>query len=158
MGAETYRSGGNPAVYDTGANGGATRSDGERAVDEVRSIGRLFADLSSDMSTLLRKEVQLAQAETMEKVRVAAQAGGMMGAGGAVAYAGLILVLVALAFLLANWMEFWIAAGIVGLVALVIGVVLLLAGRNRLKETQLAPEKTIDSVKDIVNDMKETVR
>jgi membrane-bound ClpP family serine protease len=94
----------------------------------------------------------------MEKVRVAAQAGGMMGAGGAVAYAGLILVLVALAFLLATWMEFWIAAGIVGLVALVIGVVLLLAGRNRLKETQLAPEKTIDSVKDIVNDMKETVR
>lgn len=177
MGAETYRDssaawGDHPSnreamrATSNGAGGvntgametGSMETGGMRAADEMRSIGRLFNELSTDMSTLLRQEVQLAQAETMEKVRGYGQAGGMMGAGGAVAYAGVILLLVALAFLLAQWMEFWIAAGIVGLLTVAVGAVLLISGRNRLKKIDPAPEQTLSTAKELVNDLKEQVR
>ena len=128
---------------------------------ESQSLGDLFSELSSDMSDLLRKEVALAQAEVMTKVFWAIPPtflAGTAAAGGMVAYGGLILLLIALSFFLAQWMEFWIASGIVAIVTLVIGLIMLQVGRSRLQSTSLTPEKTIESLKDDVQWAKEQVQ
>lgn len=125
---------------------------------DQRSLGQLFGELSTDLSDLLRKEVMLAQAEATEKVKSVAQGAGMAVAGGFVAYAGFVVLLMALAFLLNLWMDLWLATLIVAGVTLAAGAALLVIGRNKLKSTQLKPEQTIDSLKENVEWAKEQVR
>ncbi len=128
------------------------------SASENRSLGELFSELSADMSDLLQKEVALAQAEMMGKVSKVAGGAGMAVGGGMVAYAGLILLLITLAFFLAQWMAVWVALGIVAVIALAIGLVLLQVGRGRIQNTSLTPEKTIESLKDNAEWVKEQVR
>lgn len=125
---------------------------------ESRSLGDLFGDLSADMSELLRKEVALTQAEVMAKASVMARGASTAAVGGLVAYGGLILLLIALSFFLAQWMEFWVASGIVAIVTLLIGLIMLQAGRSRVQNTSLTPEQTIESLKDDVQWAKEQVQ
>lgn len=125
---------------------------------ESRSLGDLFSDLTTNMSELLRNEVTLAQAEVMAKVSVIAKGAGTAAVGGLVAYGGLILLLIALSFFLTQWMEFWIASGIVAIVTLVIGLILLQVGRSRMQNTSLTPDQTIESLKDDVKWAKEQVQ
>lgn len=125
---------------------------------EARSLGQLFAELSADLSDLLHKEVMLAQAEATEKVSNLAKGAGMAVAGGFIAYAGFVVLLIALATLAAQWIEPWMATAAVAALTLVIGLILLMAGRSKLKNTQLKPEETIDSLKENVEWAKEQVR
>ncbi len=114
---------------------------------ENRSLGELFSELSADMSELLQKEVALAESEMMAKVSKIAGGATMAASGGMLAYAGVILLLIATSFFLTQWMAFWIASGLVAIVTLVVGLIVLQVGRGRMKEVSLAPEQTIDSLK-----------
>ncbi len=138
---------GRPEVYVT-----------ESTVPENRSLGELFSELSADMSELLRQEVALAQAEMSGKVSKIAAGAGMAAGGGMLAYAGLILLLIAISFFLTQWMVFWIASGIIAIVALVIGLILLQVGRSRIQNTSVTPDKTIESLKQDVEWAKEQVQ
>src|ERR1041384_1430658 len=71
------------------------------------SIGSLFTDLTDDMGRLVRQEIELARVETMQKVTKAMRSVIMIVAGGLVAYAGLIVVLIAVAILLGQVMPYW---------------------------------------------------
>ena len=82
-----------------------------------KSLGDLFSDLTQETSSLLRQEVQLAKAELTHSATEAARGIGMLIGGGAVAYAGLLFVLLAVVFgLIKAGLEPWLAALIVGLV------------------------------------------
>src|SRR5215212_11832520 len=87
-----------------------------------RSLGDLFSDLTRETSTLLRQEVQLAKAELTQSATEAVRGIGMLVAGGAVAYAGLLFVLLAIVYGLieAGW-DAWLSALVVGLVVVAIG-------------------------------------
>ncbi|MCB0056714.1 MAG: phage holin family protein, partial [Caldilineaceae bacterium] len=61
------------------------------------SLGMLFADLSDQVSTLMRREVELAKVETQETISAATGAAVSIISGGVIAYAGLIIVLQAIA-------------------------------------------------------------
>lgn len=153
----------NTDVYAGGAPGydgePGTRTYGPAdAGSDPRSLGQLFSELSADLSDLMRKEVMLAQAEITEKAAKTAKGAGMAAAGGFVAYAGVILLLLAIAFLLSQWMATWIAMGIVAVLTLVVGLILLQVGVGRIKTTELKPEQTIDSLKENVEWAKEQVR
>ena len=63
-----------------------------RAQDE-RSLGELFAELSRETGVLVRKEVELATTELTAKARTAATHVGTIAAGGALAHAGLLVLL-----------------------------------------------------------------
>ena len=65
---------------------------------DERSLGDLFSDLSRETTTLVRQEVQLAKAELTQSATEAARGIGMLVAGGAVAYAGLLFLLLAIVF------------------------------------------------------------
>jgi xanthine/uracil permease len=118
-------------------------------VRDERSLGDLFSDLSRETTTLVRKEVQLAKAELTQSATEAARGIGMLVAGGAVAYAGLLFLLLAIVFGLieAGW-DPWVSALVVGLVVVAIGAVLVLRARESLKPANLAPRRTIETLKE----------
>jgi len=125
----------------------ATRSTLLTTADGDPSLGDLVMGLTDDLTTLVRKEVELAKAELQENVQEGAKAGGMVAAGGLVAYAGLLLILAAIAVALGDWWDnYWLSAAVVGLVTGIIGWVMLNGGLNQLKQVSLVPHKTISSL------------
>lgn len=127
-----------PGVYQSTI---LTTADGEP------SLGDLVVGLTDDLTTLVRKEVDLAKAELQESAQKSAKAGGMLAAGGMVAYAGLLFILAALAIALGNWWDnYWLSTAVVGLLTALIGWLVLNSGLNQLKEVSLVPRKTVDSL------------
>ena len=116
---------------------------------DERSLGDLFSELSRETTTLVRQEVQLAKAELTQSATEAARGIGMLVAGGAVAYAGLFFLLLAIVFGLieAGW-DAWLSALVVGVVVVAIGAVLVLRARESLKPANLAPQKTVETLKE----------
>ena len=112
------------------------------------SLKEFFADLSNSITTLFRKEIQLVRAETSEKVTQVGVALGSIAGGAILALAALIVLLQALVIGLT---EAGIPAGwaslIVGVVVAVVAYVLIHKGTNDLKASQLAPTRTMDSLK-----------
>jgi hypothetical protein len=121
------------------------------------SLGTLFSELSTDLSTLVRQEIELARTETTEKVSTAARSAGALVAGGLIAYAGVIVVLIAVAILLGEIMPLWLAMLIVGLVVLVIGAIMAISGKNKLANLNVVPEKTVETLKEDARWAKEQV-
>jgi hypothetical protein len=124
-----------------------------------RSLGDLFGDLSRQLGTLVQKEIQLAKTEMTARVTTVGRDAAMMGAGGALAYAALLLGLMALAFLLAElitstWLGFLIVAIVVGVIA----AVLIQRGRAELQRTDLTPRQTIETIKEDAEWAKEQVK
>lgn len=125
--------------------------------ENERSLGQLLTDITNDLSTLLRKEIQLARVETMEKASQATQSVVLMVAGGLVAYTGVIALVIGIIVALANWMPLWVSALIVGVLLAIVGFVLIQSGRNSLKQMSVVPEKTIESIKEDAEMVKEKV-
>jgi hypothetical protein len=126
--------------------------------DSSRSLGELFSELTSDMSTLMRKELQLAQAEMTEKLSAATRSVVLMVAGGLIAYAGLLGLLAALVIGLGGLMPYWLSALLVGLAVLIVGVVLVQSGRSSLAHLHVVPEKTVETLKENTEMVKEKLQ
>lgn len=122
------------------------------------SIGQLLSEISTDMSTLVRKEIELARAETSEKISRATRSATILVAGGLVAYAGVIVMLIAAAILLGAVMPYWLSSLIVGLVVLVIGAVMIVSGKNTIANMSVVPEKTVQTLQEDAQWAKEQVR
>jgi hypothetical protein len=133
--------------------------DLNRAPDSNRSMPELLSSALSQVSTLFRKEIQLARAEMGEKFGEAAGAITPIAAGGAMLLGALILLLFALAALLVS---FGLAVGwsqlIVGVVAAAIGYALVRSGISKLKTSNLMPERTAEQLSRDAQVAKEQVR
>jgi drug/metabolite transporter (DMT)-like permease len=113
-----------------------------------RSFKELFGDLTSSVSTLFRKEIELARAEASEKVGQAAFAAGSLAAGGILALAALIILLQALVIALTELgLAPALASLIVGGIVAIIAFALIYKGMNDLKASNLAPSRTVDSLR-----------
>jgi uncharacterized membrane protein YqjE len=114
-----------------------------------RGVGELVKDLAGQTSTLVRQEIQLAQAEMTTKGKLAGRGAGML-AGAAVA--GLLALMALSAVLIAaldTAMPLWLAALIVTLLWAVIAGVLAARGRTELRRaTPPVPEQTVETVKE----------
>ena len=142
------------------AQGIARSWDDESAAANQASMGQLFRELASDLSELTHKEIQLAQTEMMEKVSHASKAVISMVAGGLLAYAGLLVLLAAVALALTTFLnlDLWLSSLIVGAIVVIVGLVMLQSGRSALKNTNIAPEKTVDSLKENAAWVKEKIQ
>lgn len=129
----------------------------EQQRDE-RTIGELFAELARETSTLVRQEVELAKTEMTQKATSAGKDAGMIGAGGALAYAGLLAILAAVIIGLGELIPLWISALLVGLVVVGIGYVLIQRGLTAIKQISPAPRQTIESLKEDKDWVKEQTR
>ncbi len=113
----------------------------------AESIPELIKDLATDLSTLLNKEIQLAKSEAREAASDVQKAVGAIATGAVLAMAGLVVLLMSAVYGLSNIMELWLAALIVGAVALLIGFIMVNGGKKKMSARSLAPDRTIDSVK-----------
>ena len=109
-----------------------------------RPIFDIIGDAAQNLTNLVRAESRLARAEVAENIGRAGAGIGMMAFGGILAIPALVVLLeAAVAALMASGMSPALAAVIVGGVALIIGLVLLMAGTRRLKAASLVPDRTI---------------
>jgi hypothetical protein len=113
-----------------------------------RSLGELFAELAQETSTLVRQEVNLAKVEMSDKASRAGKHIGVLTAGGAVAYAGLLAILAAVIVLLDNVMPLWLSALLVGVVVAVVGYLLVRRALDALKREDFAPRQTMETLKE----------
>ena len=119
------------------------------AQQDDRSLGELFAELSRETGILIRKEIELATTEMSAKVRIAGAHVGIVAAGGALAHAGLLVLLAALVIGLAQLgVTPWLSALIVAVLTMVIGYALVNTGLTRLKRTSITPKQTIETLKE----------
>ncbi|HYH92636.1 MAG TPA: phage holin family protein [Candidatus Saccharimonadales bacterium] len=117
--------------------------------NDDRSLGRLFGDLSRQLTTLVRQEIDLARTEMSAKAKAAGRDVAMIGAGAALLYAALLALLVTVGLVLIELgLAAWLAALIVAVAVGAIGGVLVMRGRDALARQSLAPERTISTVKD----------
>jgi xanthine/uracil permease len=127
--------------------------------DESRGIGDLLGDLGRQVSTLVRKEIDLARVEVTSSVSRMGRGAATAGAGGALGYAGLLVLLGAAVFgLIDAGLDAWLAALIVGAVALIIGAVITSIGVKQVQATNIAPTQTAETVRENVEFVKETMR
>jgi hypothetical protein len=127
------------------------------ALREDRSIGELFGQLTQDMTLLVRQELQLARSEMSEKIsRVTSNLISVL-AGGFVAYVGALALVAALILGLHELADIspWVSALIVGALFAIAGYVMLNRGLKELKRVDLAPRRTVETLKDDVQWAKE---
>jgi len=119
--------------------------------DTDQPVGELLKELSTQTSTLVRQELELARLELTEKGKAAGFGLGMFGGAGAFGFWALGALTATVILLLATAMKSWLAALIVTAALGVIAGVLALTGRTKLSQaTPPKPEQTTESVKEDV--------
>jgi hypothetical protein len=93
-----------------------------------------------------------------EKLSAATRSVVLMVAGGLIAYAGLLGLLAALVIGLGGLMPYWLSALLVGLAVLIVGVVLVQSGRSSLAHLHVVPEKTVETLKENTEMVKEKLQ
>ncbi|GIH92713.1 phage holin family protein [Planobispora siamensis] len=120
------------------------------------STAELVRQVSEGVSRLVRDELRLAKIELAEKGRHAGRGAGLFGGAGVVALFGAGAMVAAVILLLALVMPAWAAAAVVGAVLLATAAVLGLMGKRQVQEVgSPAPERTIRSVKNDIDAVKE---
>ena len=120
----------------------------QQVYKEEQSIGDLFSELAGETGTLIRQEVALAQAELTSKATTAGKNVGFLVMGGAVAYAGMLAIVAGVIMGLAYFIPAWIAAILVGAVIGVAAYILISSALTALKNADLKPNETVDSLKE----------
>lgn len=118
------------------------------------SVGQLIGEVTSDLSTLLRQELELAKAEVKQEATKSGKAFGMLGGAGFAGYMVALFLSIALWWGLANAMDEGWAALIVAALWAVIAAVLTTLGRQRLRTVNPKPERTIQTLKEVPDALK----
>lgn len=126
----------------------APHPDERRPDPADTSVGELIGNISNDLSQLFRQEVELAKAEVRVEAAKAGKAAGLLGGAGFAGYLAVVLLSFALVFGLANVMDAGWAALIVAVVWAAVGAVLYTTGRKRLKTVDPVPRRTVETIKE----------
>jgi len=118
-----------------------------------RSLGELISEVTTDLSTLMRQELELAKAELQQTAARAGKGAGMLGGAAVAGYFVLLFVSVALWWAIGSATGLGWSAVIVAVIWALIGAVLYAAGRKSLKTVRGLP-RTTDTVKKIPDALK----
>ncbi|PNI08728.1 hypothetical protein CXX84_09025 [Arthrobacter sp. AFG7.2] len=104
------------------------------------SLGELLGDVTRDLSTLMRQEVELAKAEAKQSATKAGKGAGMLAGAGVAGHFVLLFLSLALMFALGALMPLGWAALIVAVIWGIIAAVLASIGRKELKQIKGMPQ------------------
>jgi len=117
------------------------------------SLGDLLAEVSRDISTLMRQEVELAKAELKRTAKQTGKGAGLYGGAGVAGFYALLFLSIALwwglGYLMGNAWSAVIVAAVWGIVA----AVLYFTGKKELDEVEGMPQ-TVETVKEIPDALK----
>ena len=128
-------------------------------IKDDRSLGELLGDLARESGVLVRQEIALARAEMSAKASAVGKDLGYLAVGGLIAYAGFLALVAAIIIgLAAVGLPWWLSALIVGLVVAGIGYVLVQKGLTALRNEDLGPKHTVESLQENAQWAKEQVQ
>jgi hypothetical protein len=135
---------------------GAVRTTSPRNSDVTDvSVGELVGQVTSDLSTLMRQELELAKAEIKAEVSKGGKAAGILGGAGGAGYFALLFLSLTIALALGEL--FGEGLGALALGALVVTVLygiaaalLYLRGRREMQNVSPAPTQTVETLKEDV--------
>lgn len=127
---------------------GPAATSGTTPADDQRGLGEIVGDVTRDLSTLLKQEVELARAELKAEAAKAGKGAGLLGGAGLAGYLVLLFTSFALMFLLDNWMPVELAALLTAVLWGIVAAVLAASGRKALKETNPQLPRTQQTLKE----------
>ncbi len=113
------------------------------------SVGTLLGDVTRDLSTLMRQELALAQAEVKQEVAKTAKGAGALTGAALAGYFVLLFLSIALWSALSNLMDAGWAGLIVAVVWGIAAAVLFVTGRGQLRRVHPKPERTVDTLSQV---------
>ncbi len=119
-----------------------------------RTIGQLVADVSHDMSTIMRNEIALAKAELTKGAKSVGVGAGLFAGAAFVGLLGVIFLFHTLAMVIAIWLPEWAGYLIVTGLLFVVAGILALVGKNAIAKAQTKPERTIRNAQETVEVVK----
>ena len=115
------------------------------------TFGELLHGLVNDTIILVQQEFRLFKAEIVEKLIHIRQSSGQLVAGALVLYAGLGILILAAIFGFAEFLPFWLAALLIGLLFVIFGALTARSGQMLFKQVRWAPTRTLTSVQATIN-------
>lgn len=110
-------------------------------------LSGLFANLRQEATLLVKREIELARVEAGQKVGQITRGAVALAVGGAVLFIGILFLMLAGTWGLSRVVDPWLAALIVGCAVLLVGVVMLLKGISNMKNLNMTPERTLETLK-----------
>ena len=128
--------------------------NGEREAEPVgasrRPLAEMIKELAQDASALIHQEMALARAEVRQNLKDLTKNVAEIAVGGGIAVVGLLVLvaftIIGLGLLLGG--TYWLSSLIVGVVLLAGGGFFVASGVRGLGKSSLAPEQTMDSLRD----------
>jgi uncharacterized membrane protein YqjE len=118
--------------------------------EDARSLGDIVGDIASDLSTMVRSELELAKTEAKQEVAKAGKGAGLFGGAGVSGFLALLFFSLFAMYLLGNAMDLEWAALIVFAVWAVIAAVMAVLGRKQMKDVNHQLETTQKTLKEDV--------
>ena len=134
------------------------RSPERQLAGDNRSIGEIFSDLTSNLSTLMRQEVALAKAEVRKSATEAGKGAGMFAGAGLAAHLMLMFLSLAVWWAIAHLLDsdapkFGWSFVIVAVIWAIIAAILAAMGKSSMNKVEGAPQ-TAQTVSEIPNALK----
>lgn len=117
------------------------------------SLGELVGEVMRDLSTLIRKEIELAKAELTDTAKKAGAGAGMFGGAAYGAMMAVLFLSIALWWALALLVGGGWSGVIVAVLWAIIAAVLYSVGRAQVKQVRGAPQ-TVETIKEIPETLK----
>jgi heme exporter protein D len=139
-----------------GATGASVYGNGDNGQPDVanRSVGELIGEVTRDLSTLMRQELELAKAEVKQEAAKAGKGAGMLAGAGIAGHLMLIFLSLTLVYFLFTLFggndpaDYVWAALIVTVLWGIVAAVLAMSGRKQLQQVNPKPEQTVQSLKE----------
>jgi Putative Actinobacterial Holin-X, holin superfamily III len=122
---------------------------------ETASLGDLLGDVTRDMSTLMRQEVELAKVELKQSATRAGKGAGMLAGAGVAGHFVLLFLSLALWWALGTVMGLGWSAVVVAVVWGVVAAILAAMGRKELNAVKGMPQ-TAETLQEIPPTLKPT--
>jgi len=119
----------------------------------LSSVGQLLGEISGDISTLMRQEVELAKSEIRQSAQRASKGTGLLAGAGVGAHMVLLFLSIALWWGLGSAIGRGWSALVVAVIWAIIAAILASMGKSQLKAVQGLP-KTTDTAKKIPDALK----
>ncbi len=137
----------------SGDLGTPTTADGSPDI-EGNSVGALIGEVTKDLSTLMRQELELAKVEMKAEAKKAGQGAGMFGAAGFAGYMVALFLSLALMWALASAIPTGWSALIVAVLWGIVGAVAFVMGRKKFQQVNPKPERTVDTLSQVPGALK----
>jgi uncharacterized membrane protein YqjE len=113
-----------------------------------KSVAELVSDMTSQVSALFRKELEMARLELKDEMRQAAKAGGMLGGGALSGYFALLFFSLAVAWWFDKRMSRGKAFFLVAMLHGAAAAALLAKGREEIEQVDPVPTETVETLKE----------